>query len=168
MLSTAIQKDIGEYKAKLFAGLTVRTTVGLGLGIGLAALVIAVGFFAFGLSATQLSTPVMMIVGACFLASYTEPWGLPFEEAAPLAVRDLLYPSVITMKSGTELALEQIERDERQAKKSKQDKKEAKRHAKALRTEKEEIEDLADDGLCPERYRALVEQRRAELYGYEI
>lgn len=166
MLSTAIQKDIGEYKPKLLAGMTVRTTVGLGLGLALAAAIIGVGHFLLGASADDVSLPVMLAVGGCFLASYVEPWGLPFEEAAPLFLNDKLNPSVLIMKSSNDLALEQIERDRRAGERSAQAKKEAKAHAKALREEEDRIEDCRK--LCPELYLAEIELARARIRGYEV
>ena len=166
MLSTAIQKDIGEYKPKLLAGLTVRTTVGLGIGLALAAAIVGVGYFLLGMDASDVSVPVMAVVGGCFLASYVEPWGLPFEEAAPLFIQDLLYPSTIVMKSSTDLALEEIAREERRNANGKLAKKEAKRHAKALQEEEDRIDEW--EGLCPELSCAEYEFRRAELYGIDV
>lgn len=166
MLSTAIQKDIGEYKPKLIAGLTVRTTVGLGIGLALAGAVVGIGHFLLGATADDVSVLVMLAVGGCFLASYIEPWGLPFEEAAPLFLNDRLNPSVLTMKSSNDLALEEIERERRAEERSAQSKKEAKVHAKALREEEDRIEDCRE--LCPELYLAELERARARIWGYEI
>lgn len=84
MLSVAVQKDIGEYEQKLFAGLTVRTSAALGLAVGLSCLEALVLCGLAGFEVGDIAIVIMASAMGVFFAGYAKPLGLPLEKSLPL------------------------------------------------------------------------------------
>lgn len=104
-----VQKDIGEAKEKIAFGLSAKALGFLGIGVAVAAVEIGVMYFAFGMDASSVSTPVFATVGLAFAAGFIKPLGLPFEKAAPLMLRqyfgktELTYASTVAKEQASAL-----------------------------------------------------------------
>lgn len=108
-LVTRVQKDVGEYEEKVFAGLSTRKIACWGAAGALAIAEEACGVAVLGLDSDNMLLDLVVIatLAAGFALGHLKPLHMPVEKALPLIIRQRFGTTKIRYKSSVALSREE-------------------------------------------------------------